>query len=500
MPDQSNLENYDIWTIQKRNLHDILFMSKELFSVLDDQMNPEAFLLGFKLDDNGISKGVNLEQKDQKFDVESFNNLANLLSEFQKNTSCQKTLLKPPHFYSQKYLFEVYKHLSDSILEVFKTNDKERNYYVAVPAITENYLIFTVLSLQTACVDKYYTLTKKMRGHKYFEVSRSFLESVITVFLNGCSSALFDSKRRLGTMLPSGPEILRLAGLRFMHAIAAAGEDDVAFYGLYNACNKIASMKYEGANSIGKMIVAPRNHKNIKYTLKLKKPIEIWQTRRTRKFLEISNEHTSIISDSSYIYGLGEITGNYNHREESIFTISFLGHHKWEVQHDRNALMVVEYNVPSLPKERIEKNVFEAFVSTQFNGIESAQIQYLWEIVTEATNQEHGTMIVVSKNAKSEAERLGNQCFTMYPMRLSLKIVQSVTSIDGAVLIDTDSVCHAIGVILDGIATPEGNSARGSRYNSALRYYEYYKDKHELAMIVISEDGMINLIPNPSID
>jgi len=62
--------------------------------------------------------------------------------------------------------------------------------------------------------------------------------------------------------------------------------------------------------------------------------------------------------------------------------------------------------------------------------------------------------------------------------------------------LDRDAFCHAIGVILDGLATDKGNASRGSRYNSAIRYYEQF-GKHESTLIVIiSEDGMINLIPN----
>jgi alkaline phosphatase len=67
--------------------------------------------------------------------------------------------------------------------------------------------------------------------------------------------------------------------------------------------------------------------------------------------------------------------------------------------------------------------------------------------------------------------------------------------------LDRDSVCHAIGIILDGLATDKGDSSRGARYNSAVRYYEYFGKNHPTVLVIISEDGMINLIPdlNPQI-
>ena len=60
---------------------------------------------------------------------------------------------------------------------------------------------------------------------------------------------------------------------------------------------------------------------------------------------------------------------------------------------------------------------------------------------------------------------------------LNDSLIRNVTSIDGAVLLDSHGVCHSIGVILDGIATNKGTSARGARYNSAVRYVDGNKKK-----------------------
>ena len=51
-------------------------------------------------------------------------------------------------------------------------------------------------------------------------------------------------------------------------------------------------------------------------------------------------------------------------------------------------------------------------------------------------------------------------------------VLRLVTNIDGAVLIEPSGICHAIGAILDGLATEKGDSSRGSRYNGALRYVQ----------------------------
>lgn len=197
------------------------------------------------------------------------------------------------------------------------------------------------------------------------------------------------------------------------------------------------------------------------------------------------------------IYGLGELRGKYNPKDESLFTVRFTGHFAWELSHDNNPLMVVEYREPKkLPMEKIDKVKFYNDLKRIFQGISKENLDELWDTAIAATKQLHGTMLVLSDAAESEANRLGAQCFPVKPLKLSDAIVQQVTSIDGAVLLDREGNCHAIGVILDGIASKKGDASRGARYNSAIRYYENFGKDKPLAIVIISEDGMINLIPN----
>ena len=57
--------------------------------------------------------------------------------------------------------------------------------------------------------------------------------------------------------------------------------------------------------------------------------------------------------------------------------------------------------------------------------------------------------------------------------------------------IDSSGKCLAIGVIVDGEAVKKGNVGRGARYNSIANYV---KLKQGCVGIVISEDGMVNVI------
>ncbi|HOX40391.1 MAG TPA: DNA integrity scanning protein DisA nucleotide-binding domain protein [Candidatus Brocadiia bacterium] len=70
--------------------------------------------------------------------------------------------------------------------------------------------------------------------------------------------------------------------------------------------------------------------------------------------------------------------------------------------------------------------------------------------------------------------------------------------VDGAVILDFGGRCYAIGAILDGMATKNGNPARGARYNSALRYVEMKKQQgKDCIAVVVSEDGTVDVLPEP---
>lgn len=204
------------------------------------------------------------------------------------------------------------------------------------------------------------------------------------------------------------------------------------------------------------------------------------------------------------IVGVGEMDVRAAKRSGS-FSVEFNGHHKWELWNLGESLMVVEYGLPRLERKPISRREFTSKTRAVFDRINEEQLETLWRITEEAIEQTHGTMLVISDEAEFEATRLAAQSFKLsVPVDLGKKleratnemnIVNHVTSIDGAVLLDRNCKCYAIGVILDGVVCKEsgGDSSRGARYNSALRYREHRKEVN-LAIIVVSEDGTIDIL------
>lgn len=202
-----------------------------------------------------------------------------------------------------------------------------------------------------------------------------------------------------------------------------------------------------------------------------------------------------LLSDGYEVYGFGALTGRYDRNAEDLFVSNFLSHYKWELTHDGQPLLRVEYNDPKMPP-RIDEGLEDLSdtLSRTLPAMTAESVDRFCRLARAAADGSHGTILVVSEEAEAEVLRLQPQAIRLEPEKLSDKILDRVSRIDGAVLFDPDCRCHAIGVILDGLAASEGDPARGSRFNSAFRYVR--TRKKGVVAVVISDDGMINVFPD----
>jgi hypothetical protein len=209
--------------------------------------------------------------------------------------------------------------------------------------------------------------------------------------------------------------------------------------------------------------------------------------------LEMASDGVALISDAAHVLGLGAVSEDYDLAAEDVFVIEFLDHYKWALSHAGVVLMRVEYGVPGLAHPLLHRADLSAVIGRVFPETSVEVDKRLWRAVETAMEQPHGTILVVSARAAEEAARLGGQCTRIEPVVLSEELLRRVTSVDGAVLLDAEGRCHAVGVILDGRAAARGRPARGARYNSAVRYVT--DASAPTLAVVISEDGRVDVLP-----
>ena len=213
--------------------------------------------------------------------------------------------------------------------------------------------------------------------------------------------------------------------------------------------------------------------------------------RSVRKLLEVAEGNIRLLSDASCVYGFGSLKPGYDFSQGDIFSVNFTKHYTWEFLHAGQVMMRVTYGLPSLPKGQLDEQKIRRDLGLTFPEIPEENVQKLWLIVHEVTKLRHGTMLVISGGAPEEAARLAKQGFKLTPVPVAPSFLRQLTQIDGALLLDLEGKCHAIGVILDGMASERGDAARGARYNSAIRYVE--SSVHACLAVVLSEDGLINV-------
>ena len=129
--------------------------------------------------------------------------------------------------------------------------------------------------------------------------------------------------------------------------------------------------------------------------------------------------------------------------EDSVFRVVFTGHYRWALYVNDTLLMNCAFGVPSVPQPRLTWDEFFSNVCRIFVGLTEEQGIALWDAVSAAMDQRHGTMLVVSDEAASESRRLGAQAIAIEPIPLSSALVARISGIDGAILVDRDCECHS---------------------------------------------------------
>lgn len=295
----------------------------------------------------------------------------------------------------------------------------------------------------------------------------------------------------------------------------------------YKMCSSIvddlSTKMYEGNVSTGSIIVTTEH---IQCDISILEPINIGDDslRELRKLLEISTKNLSMVfcgckecmsHKMKYPKVIGFVSKSKINSEKLKTKFIINGYLDWEIEYDSEIICQSIERKLMIPYPKFNKlDLKIAFIDDLFCSIQDAQ--KLYRIVDLASQQSHGTSLIISNKViiESEATRLCDvhRGYKIRPIDLSLQkneeYIRQITSIDGAVLIDTNGYCYAIGVILDGEAVVQGDVSRGARFNSVKNYIAWkrvkiHQEKYSevvFAGIIISEDKTIDIITTNTID
>lgn len=376
--------------------------------------------------------------------------------------------------------------------------------YLSETMLEDEFVIFAVCSVLTAPIASRYSLSNKNKA------AISLIDGALKNFVKAIPSSLFEelSPGALfkGRLLPSSYEILRTAAKDLVTRISfnipplekieeslPILEKQVPFFEDINA---ISRMRYENEKALGNIIIARKDHPSLNIWMEFENPVWTHNHRASRKLLEISDPQIGLLVWNGEFYGLGSVQNSYDISDEGIFRIEVRDHYTWSLHHGGHNLMIVSYEQPRLEKDEDSDYVeeFKKILQAEFNE-QMLETDNLLELFRMALEQPHGTMLVVSSQAASEAARLQTQSTVIKPANITGTIMKRITSIDGAVIVDPKGICYAIGVILDGVIEKgEGDPSRGARFNAAFKYLSHCRrEKIACSIAVFSEDGMVNI-------
>ncbi len=482
-----------LWPYQERYRQAAQALAQELFDALDDDLKPFVLLLALPNDPDLPARC--LEPQASGLPAELFSD-AVLRGRVSQNTTPwpypEREDVTPAMIRRKHEGLGV----RNAVQATFDALDEHatHQHFAGWPVQIRGYFVMTVLRLQRKALRAYPSL----RPHRFYTDGRPLAPSLLVAamyrFNEESVKSLSEPEPGAGIIMRprESEELLRSAGKSFLDTPAQALGLDPTTTKLFATCNTISSLRYEGAEGVGKLLLARRGHPNLEEIFALTCPTELTDYRAVRKLLEMTTPDVHLLADGDNVYALGRQIGHYDAIREDLFVISFITHYAWELQHAGHVLLRSHYGLPGLPRTRLSRSGFRRALKRTFALTDATKVERLWDVVLEASRQQHGTLLVITTEALAEADRLKLQCTLIEPVPLTPLITRLVTSIDGAVLLDPDGYCYSIGVILDGRASGRGDSTRGARYNSALRYVE--SSDYPCIAIVVSEDGLVDVI------
>ena len=375
-----------------------------------------------------------------------------------------------------------------AIAEVIQDSRRfeELSFFVSNSAPIAGYDVHTCVGIPCDALESVPCFTNPQKDDYHGRhIEESFVQVIISACLSRADRALYLPYPGQGIMiLGDRTEIVREAAIRFVEGVTFALTLQPT--DLFNFANEISSLTYERSSARGFWVVTDRDNLTNKMKTEFLNPVRLREARTARKLLELTDATTSLLTDGQAIYGLGDCIS-----APDVVKIAIDGHARWSLSTDDRILMKVAYGHATLPKQILDKSLFKDVAD---RTVGTAEVERIWDIFQCALDGGQGTTIVVSKDPVSELQRLSQEALSVKPEYLDHKDVARLGRVDGAILLGPDGRCYAFGVILDGLATSSGNRARGARFNSSVRYQRTAKPG--TMIIVISDDGTVDLVPN----
>jgi hypothetical protein len=211
--------------------------------------------------------------------------------------------------------------------------------------------------------------------------------------------------------------------------------------------------------------------------------------KHVRKLLQsVENSERKLISDGKTIVGISADT-----EETFRITADFRGEYGFLGINGDRVCSFANGNFHSTTRQAKLVEVEEALLGSTLDFATGHELfQIISRIVHTAEREKHGCTLVIDFNDTpiKIAGQKSEQTLDLREERF-LKLTESLAKLDGALHIGTDLKLQGFACLLDGLAVPGEDRARGARFNSALRFTAIHTN---LIIVVVSADRPISVI------
>jgi hypothetical protein len=437
---------YFMWGYQQHFRISQRRFAERVFQTLDQTFKPELFLVGILADENS-ERFLACVEPEQDFWIHSerFNDVLTLARTL--IPTYPEARMHQSHFLAQQRQNEgLFKRsIRDAIhntIEAESSSSPDLRYFVSFPAKVEDYLVCVVMGLQRGVINSHYALKNcslPVHTHRNAKVAVSLIDAAVDEFLEHVRQELLKPDPGLGTPDDDEEDLIRAAGRSLCrHTVWRIDQGRIeGMHGLFNACTTISSLRYEKSAGSGCMVLCRKDHPSVDSKISLVNPPVLSRYRAARKLFQLASGDLSLHSDSEQIFGLVALR-RYDEIQEDLFEMRVLNHHHWELNHAGKTLMRVWYGVPRLPRLTFNEAKLRRDLPRIFRSLSEGNTDRLVALIRMAEKASHGTLLIVSESAASEAQRLQGQGIPIAPCVLTPDLLRHLTTIDGAILLSPD--------------------------------------------------------------
>ncbi len=269
-------------------------------------------------------------------------------------------------------------------------------------------------------------------------------------------------------------------------------DTQIRVYPILDAVLGISKTREEKAWPMGELtFVEPKAILNMEFLARfplLEQP-SLSNFKHVRKLLQsVEKSERKLISDGKTIVGISADT-------EETFRISadFRGEYGFLSINNNPVCSFANGSFHSTTHRAKLVEVEEALLESNIDFATGHELfQIISRIVHTAEREKYGCTLVIDFN-DTPIEIAGQKSEVTLDLREErfLKLSESFAKLDGALHIGADLKLHGFACLLDGLAVPGEDRARGARFNSALRFTAANTN---LIIVVVSVDRPISVI------